>query len=250
VSRFYAPRENIKGDIIDISGREAKHILNVMRLKEDDKVVVFDGTGKEYTGFIRKAGTGSLTVEVVETRMPKKEILPRITLAQCIPKKQKMDYIVEKATELGVSEIIPIISERVIVKLESDKAQTRIERWQKIALEASKQCGRTEIPKINEIEKFYKTLDCVNNYDIALLASLGTDAIPLEKAVSHIQAGRIIFFIGPEGDFTHEEITMAKDTNCRFVSLGKRVLKSDTAPLYVLSVLNYELAKKINPPLL
>jgi len=244
MARFFAPKENIRGGFIYIDGREARHILNVMRLKEKDKVIVFDGSGAEYRGFIKKTKSTSLTVEIIERRLPKKELLPKITLAQCIPKKQKMDYIVEKATELGVSEIIPIISERVIVELNEQKAQEKLNRWRKIALEASKQCGRSEIPKIAKVEKFYRSLDRVNDYDAALLACLSENTIPLEKAISRIQVGSVIVFVGPEGDFTPEEITMAKDTNCRFVYLGRRVLKSDTAPIYILSVLHYEFTKR------
>lgn len=244
MSRFYAPKENIKGNLIYIDGREARHILNVMRLGLNDKVTVFDGTGKEYVGFIKQVKPKSLTVEIVETKIPKHEKLPDITLAQSIPKKQKMDYIVEKATELGVSAIIPVITERAAVKPDENKESGRVERWQKIAQEASKQCGRTDIPEIHNIEKFYNVIDSLDGYDAPLLACLYPRSLPLKEVISGIGNGKIIVFIGPEGDFTPEEIVMAEEANCRFVSLGQRVLKSDTAGLYVLSVLNYEFSSQ------
>jgi len=243
MSRFYAPPENIKGSTIYIDGQEARHILNVMRLKENDKVVVFDGTGTEYIGFIKEVKLKSVLVEVVSTRTPTLEKIPEITLAQCVPKKDKMDYIVEKSTELGVKTIIPLLSERTISTPMEKKVTQRLERWKKIARAASKQSGRLDVPNILKVEKFYNIIDKVNEYDLALLAYLSEDTIDIKTALSDFETGKIIVFIGPEGDFTPEEIKIAQDnTSCKFITLGKRVLKSDTAGLFVLSVLNYELA--------
>jgi len=240
MSRFYAPRENIKGNLIHIDGQEARHILNVMRLGAGDKVVVFDGTGKEYAGFIKAVKSKSLIVEIIKVKSPKKETLPSITLAQAIPKKQKMDYIVEKATELGVAEIIPVISERTVVKVDETKSDKKRKRWQRIAQEAAKQCGRSDVPKIKETDKFYNVISNVNDYDLSLIAHLEDERVSLKEALSDFRNGKIIIFIGPEGDFTPEEILMAKETPSKFISLGSRILKSDTAGLYALSVLNYE----------
>ena len=241
--RFYAPKENVNGNIIKIDGQEARHILNVMRLKEEDKVVVFDGTGSEYVGFIKEAKPKSLVVEVVTTRKPKLNVLPKITLAQSVPKKEKMDYIVEKATELGVSSIIPITSERTVVKLDEKKKANKEARWKKIAVEAAKQCGRADVPEIKSTQKFYNAIDSVNDFDLALMATIADETIDFKDAILDFEAGKIIVFIGPEGDFTPEEIEMARDTNCKFVSFGKMVLKSDTAALYALSILNHELSR-------
>jgi len=243
MSRFYAPQENVKGNFISIDGREAKHILNVMRLKENDKVVVFDGTGKEYTGFIAERKLTSLKVEIVSVKQPLPEALPEITLAVAIPKKEKMDYIVEKATELGVGAIIPVISERTIAKPEDEKHLNKVGRWKKISLEASKQCGRRDVPEIKNIQKFYNAIETINNFDLAVIATLSENTVSLREAVSRFERGKVIVFVGPEGDFTPDEIAMVKDTSAKLVSLGPRVLKSDTAGLYLLSVLNYEFSR-------
>lgn len=244
MSRFFVAKENVRGNLIHIDGREARHILNVMRMKRDDRVTVFDGTGKEYTGFIKTTKPTSLIVEIITTNTPKAGGLPQITLAQSIPKKEKMDYIVEKATELGIYSIIPVISERTVVAPGEEGANTKIERWKRLALEAAKQCGRTDIPGIKDIRKFYDIIYEVGDFDLILMAHLSEDTIPLKEAISDFKSGKIIVFIGPEGDFTPDEITMARNnTNCRFVTLGKRVLKSDTAGLYALSVLSYELSR-------
>ena len=175
MSRFFAPKENIKGDLIYIDGKEARHILNVMRLKENDKVVVFDGTGREYAGFIKEEKQKSLIVEIVSTKTPSGRTLPEITLAQSVPKREKMDYIVEKSTELGIHAIIPVISERTIARPNDERADARVARWQTIAREASKQCGRTDIPKVEAMQKFYNTVDIINNFDLALFASLSEE---------------------------------------------------------------------------
>lgn len=241
--RFFAPKENVKGNLIYIDGQEARHILNVMRLRENDKVIVFDGTGKEYTGFIKQANPKSLIVEIISTRAPKVDTIPEITLAQAILKKEKMDYVIEKATELGVHGIIPLVSERTIVRLQNDKAIDKLTRWKKIAIEAAKQCGRTDVPEIKDVQKFYNAIDNINNFDLTLMGCLSEDTIAFKEAVSDFKTGKIIVFIGPEGDFTPDEILMAKDTSCKFISLGKRILKSDTAGLFVLSVLNYEFSR-------
>ena len=241
--RFFTPKENVKGNLIYIEGREARHITNVMRLKEEDKVIVFDGTGKEYSGFIKEVKPKSVIVEVISTKTAKVEALPEITLAQSMPKKDKMDYIVEKATELGARRIIPIISERTIIKLEEEKSSDRVDRWKRIAVAAAKQCGRRDVTEIEPIQKFYNVIDRTSEFDLTIMACLAENTWSLKKALAEFNAGKILLFIGPEGDFTPEEIKMAEDESaCKFVSLGKRVLKSDTAAIFALSVLNHELS--------
>ena len=242
MSRFYVPKENVKEDKIFIEGQEAKHIVNVMRLCEGDKVIVFDGTGKEYAGFIRSLDKKRVTVEIVETKISNKDVLNNVTLVQAIPKKEKMDYIVEKATELGVKKIIPVTTDRTVVIFDEPKKIKRKQRWEKIALSAAKQCGRVDVPQINDVVPFIEVMEKLQDYDTCLFAWLSNDTKPLKKVIESTGTGNIIVFIGPEGDFTQDEVEMTKQhANVNFVSLGNRVLKSDTAGLFVLSCLNYEL---------
>jgi 16S rRNA (uracil1498-N3)-methyltransferase len=243
MSRFYVSPEKVHGNKIAISGPEAHHILDVMRLKVADKVTVFDGTGREYVGFIKEAKSKSLTVEIVKTKEPQGSASPQITLAQAIPKKGKMDYIVEKATELGVDSIIPMVTARTVVELEEEKAKTRVERWKKISIEAAKQCGRMDVPEIKEVAEFFHVLSDVSDYDLALLCCLNEETAPLREFLGSFEGGKIIIFIGPEGDFTPEEIEIAKRVHCRLLGLGERILRSDTAPVVALSILNYELTR-------
>ncbi|MCM8761653.1 MAG: 16S rRNA (uracil(1498)-N(3))-methyltransferase, partial [Candidatus Omnitrophica bacterium] len=238
---FYVPKEAISGKIIRITGEQAHHIVDVMRLNKLDKVVTFDGTGREYIGFIKDIKGKSVIVELVETRTPPSKESSKLTLIQAIPKKEKMDYIVEKATELGVNSIIPLITGRTIPDWDQPKRVSQVERWRKISLEASKQCGRSDIPRIEDIKTFAEIAAKVDGYDLALIAALDDRAEPLKKILFGFRGGNIAIAIGPEGDFTPFEVEEAKKIGFRVVNLGPRVLKSDTAGLAVLAILNYEL---------
>jgi len=183
MSRFYVSKDQVEGNSILITGKEAHHILNVMRLKRLDKVAAFDGTGKEYTGFISQIGSRTITVEIVETRVPPNLMAVRTTLMQAIPKKEKMGYIVEKATELGVNHIMPVMTARTIVDWDEKKKAAAVTRWQKIAVEASKQCGRVDIPEIEAVEDFGGMVKSAGDYDLALIAALDAAAAPLKDAL-------------------------------------------------------------------
>jgi 16S rRNA (uracil1498-N3)-methyltransferase len=267
MSRFFVPKEFVKADSIYITGLEAHHILDVMRLKVSDEVVVFDGTGKEYTGIVMAAGRKSLEVRIKSARESScRERGPLITLIQAITKKDKMDYIAEKATELGVSRIIPVMTERTIPEWSDAKKASIVERWRKLAKEAAKQCGRSDIPEVSPImsfrdcfgpsglamtkEKWGQRPISANHLDrnralspfLKLIAALSDEAIKLKDALKDYSGGKITVAIGPEGDFTPKEAEDARSAGFKIVSLGSRVLKSDTAGLAVLSMINYEYA--------
>lgn len=240
MSRFYVPKESIKGNSIYISGKEAHHILDVMRLKISDEVVVFDGTGNEYIGVVKETGRKSLSLEIIETRESRKVEAYSTTLIQAIPKKEKMGHIAEKATELGVSCIIPVTTARTIPDWNEAKKSNVVEKWRKISLEAAKQCGRVDAPKIRPIASLEEAVKNVAGHDLKLIAALSEKAIKLKDALKSRSAGRIAIAIGPEGDFTAEEIELAVQSGFKIVNLGRRVLKSDTAGLAVLAMINYE----------
>lgn len=243
MSRFFIPKEAVRGKNILIGGKEAHHILDVMRLKPLDKIVAFDGSGKEYVGFIKDAKPGTLSVEIVETRTPSGPQTSKITLIQALPKKEKMDYIVEKSTELGVYSIIPVITERTIPKWDASKKAAQTDRWAKIAREASKQCGRVDIPKVERIAAFKEELaKGASDYDLRLIAALTDETIRLKEALLGFRGGKVAIAIGPEGDFTPREVSEAKNAGFKLINLGPRVLKSDTAGLAALAILNYELS--------
>jgi 16S rRNA (uracil1498-N3)-methyltransferase len=242
MSRFYVTKESVKGDRIVISGKEAHHILDVMRLKVSDEVVVFDGSGREYTGIVKAADRKSLEVRIKSARESSAGRSPFITLIQAIPKKAKMDYIAEKATELGVSRIIPVTTERTIPEWNDAKKASVVDRWRRIVREAAKQCGRPDIPEVSRVMSINEAVGGFKEYNLKLIAVLNDRAIKLKDALKNGSGAKIAVAIGPEGDFTPEEAEDALKADFKIVSLGPRVLKSDTAALAALSMINYEYA--------
>jgi 16S rRNA (uracil1498-N3)-methyltransferase len=241
LSRFYVPKGSVRGKTMTIEGAEAHHIIDVMRLRPSDAVVAFDGTGKEYAGTIRSVGKGAVVIDVIRTIEPGALSNVRITLIQAIPKKAKMDYIVEKATELGVSCVRPVFTARTIPDWDAEKRSSCVKRWRKIALEASKQSSRTDIPAVDDIGDFRDSIKRPGDFDLALIPTLGGRVERLSDAVRSFRGKSIAIAIGPEGDFTSEEVALAASARFRPVSLGPRVLKSDTAGLAALAILDYEL---------
>ena len=243
MSRFFVSPEAVKGNSIIIGGREAHHILDVLRLKRSDQVVVFDGTGREYTGVISNISSNALTVEITKTRLPPRIASPEITLVQALPKKEKMDYIVEKSTELGVHSIVPVLTARTIPDWDEQKRRAQAERWRKIATEAAKQCGRADIPEVATVMPFAAAIKNFAVFSMRLIAILNEETLSIKEAIGDFKSGKIVIAIGPEGDWTAEEFMAAREAGFKAISLGPRVLKSDTAGLALLSILNYELAK-------
>ncbi|MDD3088847.1 MAG: 16S rRNA (uracil(1498)-N(3))-methyltransferase [Candidatus Omnitrophica bacterium] len=242
MSRFYVPKQNIGDKFITIDGDEAHHVIDVMRLDEGDVVVVFDGTGYEYSGPIKKIDPREKKVVVEISKKEERSAAcgVRVTLIQSIPKKGKMDLVVEKAAELGVHKIVPIVTARTIVRPDDDSSQKKVQRWRKIALEASKQCGRADVCEVSDVISFDRSLELVSEHDLTIFAWLHESTISLADALSGFKEGRVLVFIGPEGDFTPDEAgkVLAIDT-VKAVSLGRRVFRSETAGLYTLSVLGY-----------
>lgn len=240
--RFFCSAKDISDDEIIIRDpKEIHHILHVVRLKIKDKLIIFDGREKEYRGVIDKVLNDKLIIKIKDSRVLnfKKDL--KLTLACAIPKRKKMDYIVEKTTELGVDEIIPLKTQRTVVKLDKDRESLKLTHWQGIAKNAAKQSKRTTIPKIKKIMDFKDALFLIKEYDLALLASLAEEKRDLKQLLNALKPKNVLIFIGPEGDFSPREIRLAKGLGCRGISLGKLVLKVDTACIAILSMLNYAL---------
>jgi 16S rRNA (uracil1498-N3)-methyltransferase len=248
MSKFFVHPEHIKGDKAIITGQEAHHILDVMRLKKQDRITAFDGTGKLYEGKILDTTNKKVKVQIEHVLQDSQKTDLEITLAQGLPKKNKMDYIIEKCTELGIDLIMPTQTTRTIVKLDRVRFASRKLRWQKVAREAAKQCGRTTIPQVQGLSPWPTVLSALSDFDLKLLfslvslVSLGKQTQRLKDVLrTHNKAKRIILLIGPEGDFTPEEVRGALNAGCIAVSLGKNILKSDTAAISALAMINYEL---------
>jgi 16S rRNA (uracil1498-N3)-methyltransferase len=229
-----------------LEGSEAHHCLEVLRLGAGSKVVVFNGHGSEVTAEIVEVDKNVARLKPLLTAKAD-PLRCSITLAQAIPKGKHMDLIVQKATELGVSRIVPLLSERTVVQLAQEEADKKREKWRHVVIEAAKQCGQNRLPDVSEPitpKQFFSEFD---SYELPLIASLQTDAQSFKGALSDFREhhGRrprsALMLIGPEGDFTPAESSLARSAGCIPVSLGPIVLRTETAALYSLSVLAYEL---------
>ncbi len=240
MARFYVPDPRIDGSTLRIEGREARHLRRVLRLRRGDGIVVFDDSAREYEGTIVSEGSTSVIVEITNVIHGSRDPALTIILAQSLLKGEKMDYVIQKATELGVSVVAPFFSSRSVPLLDRSAKNARAHRWERIAIEASKQSGRTIVPKIEPLRDYTEVLDRASPAAV-LLIFWERGGRALRQIVSESKQGREIFFVvGPEGGFSAEEVEAAKRRGFVPVSLGKRLLRAETASLCFLSVLQYE----------
>ncbi len=238
--RFYVPNPSIQEGLLVIEGREVRHIRTVLRLKAGDEITIFDGSGREYEGTILEERPTSVLVKVQNIFFPEKDSPLVITLAQSLLKGEKMDFLIQKATELGVREIIPFFSSRSVPFLERSRRPERHRRWERIAVEASKQCGRGVIPKIEPLKDYSEMLQ-IASPDALRLILWEREGIKLREALEKPEGKKKVFFaVGPEGGFSQEEIEKAEKSGFIPVILGRRVLRAETASLCFLSILQYQ----------
>ena len=242
--RFHLPPESWDSATLDRS--ESHHCANVLRLGAGDRVAVFDGCGREASADIVSVATAGVALKLSEpTLTPAPQCA--ITLAQAVPKGKNMDLIVQKAVELGAARVAPLLSERTVVQLAPAEAEKKRLKWQDIALEACKQCGQNHLPEITAPaapKAFFERGLCS---ELLLVASLQPDARPLKSVLAEFVSSHsrlpqsVTVLVGPEGDFSPDEIALAKDHGCIPISLGPIILRTETAALYCLSVLAHEL---------
>jgi 16S rRNA (uracil1498-N3)-methyltransferase len=244
--RFYISPENWNPDALSLSGAEAHHARDVLRMKRGDRAVLFNGRGREITAeIVDLSGDEVRLRRLQETETP--PLRCRVTLGQAIPKGNNMDLIVQKAVEIGAAEIAPLISERTIVDLGPKEAEQKKTKWQQIAIEAAKQCGQNWLPQVHAPRKLKDFFSHAGSFDLRLIGSLQPDAIHLKKIVADYsdqhrdRPKNVLMLVGPEGDFTPAELALAKTNSCLPITLGPIILRVETAAIYCLSVLSYEL---------
>jgi len=244
--RFYLPPEQCQQGDLSLRGGEAHHALDVLRVRPGDRVVVLDGAGGEFLCQVRQTTREQVALEVL--RHTAHAPLPcRLTLAQALPKGKTFEAIVQKATELGASRLVPLLSERVVSRLDQEAFAPKVEKWRRIAREALKQCGAAWLPEIGAPLTPQAFLGRADPFDLSLLAALQGERRHPRAVLQAFQSeqGRmpatLCVWIGPEGDFTPAELEAIRAAGTVPISLGPRVLRSETAALYCLSVLNYEL---------
>lgn len=246
--RAYCSPTDATPSEIRLSPAESHHLVTVNRCGRGDPVVAFDGRGREWLTECADPSK-SATVLRLKQALPAKTRAFEITLAQALPKGSTMDDIVRQATEVGAACIVPLLSERTQVHLDSDRAGKKVEKWRIGAIEAAKQCGNPWLPEIAPLQAYAAFLASATGYDLKLIASLHAGTTTLKKALAAFTAKhghaprRVLWLVGPEGDFSPAEMTAAITAGCVPVTLGPLVLRSDTAAVYALSILSNELGE-------
>jgi 16S rRNA (uracil1498-N3)-methyltransferase len=236
MGRFFLPTQQIQDRRATITGVELNHLRRVLRLRPQDRVVVFDDAGCEHEGIIRSLSEDRGEIEIIRSYQVNNESPLKTTLALGLTKGEKMDWVVEKATELGVHTVIPFVSGYTVPKLNERKMAQRSERWHKIALSAAKQCGRVRLPDILAFTEFRDLLEAVSRDALRLLFW----EKECEQRLSELKETRpsineVMVMIGPEGGFSAHEAALALEQGFKAVRLGPRILRAETAAVTALS---------------
>ncbi|MFA5057164.1 MAG: RsmE family RNA methyltransferase [Opitutaceae bacterium] len=244
--RAYCQPPEREPSVIRLSADESRHLVAVNRAKPGDTVVAFDGRGNEWICELAGDPKPEATLKV-RFRQQAKRLPYEITLGQALPKGPFMDAIVRKATELGAARLAPLESERTVVHLEGDRTDRKIEKWQLAAIEAAKQCGNPFVPEILPLQTAAVFMEASRGYDLKLIASLQPGAKSLKGVLAAYAAAngrpprKVLWLVGPEGDFTPAELSLSQSAGFEAITLGPLVLRCETAAAYALSVLSYEL---------
>lgn len=227
MANFFIEKDKFLYDVVEITGDEANHMIKVLRMKEGESLTLFDGDGNCADGIIEKIDGKTVSVKIAERYPSETEPNLKVTLFQGVPKNPKMDLIIQKATELGVVRIVPVNTKRIVAKIDKD---AKIERLQRIAFEAAKQCGRAYVPQVDAPVSFEKALEMMSECDAAIIPYECEKDGKLDSALPEgIKSVGIM--IGPEGGFDPIEVEMAEKSGAKRVTLGKRILRTETAGL-------------------
>ena len=244
--RFFIPPAEWIPEALALTGDEARHCRDVLRCREGDRIVVFNGAGVEAEARIA-AFPGKREARLDPVSITRSDPLPTaLVLGQAVPKGKNMDLIVQKATELGVSRIVPLLSERTVVQFNEQEAEKKREKWERVAIEACKQCGQNWLPEIlapMAVGRYLSAAGPVNERELRLMAALFGNARPLKTVLDGLPRSpeSATILIGPEGDFTPAELSLAVNAGYQPLSLGPIILRSETAAIYAVSILSYEL---------
>jgi 16S rRNA (uracil1498-N3)-methyltransferase len=238
MSRFFLTRDKIENNKATLEGTELGHMKTVLRLKPGQSVFLFDDEGWEHEARIQSYGDRSAELEILKSYQPARESPLAITLAQAVGKGEKMDWVVEKATELGVHTIVPFFSSYTVPRLDSERAGKRRSRWEKIALSAVKQSGRTGIPTLLDACDFQDLVRKDWSCDLKLLLCPGDFNVSMNRIKEeHPQIVSVLLVIGPEGGLTSDEVLQAEREGFKIVHLGRRILRTETAAVSTLTIL-------------
>lgn len=240
---FFVESTQIQEDTIKVEGTDLNHMKNVLRIRPGEQVEISDGSSTRYICELDEYEQEMAKLHICDTVLDDVELPSRIYLFQGLPKADKMELIIQKAVELGAYEVVPVVTKRAVVKLDEKKAAKKIARWNAIAEGAAKQSGRNRIPKVHEVMTFTEALKFAQELDVRLIPYEKAEGMnAMKSAVDQIEPGQSIgVFIGPEGGFEESEIEQAMEQKIIPVSLGKRILRTETAGFTILSILMYHL---------
>lgn len=239
--KFFVDKKNIFDDKIIIDGENARHLIKVLRVKKGDLITVSDGDGTDYKVRVEEYNS-SVSGRIEDKARTAAESPVKTVLYQCLPKASKMEYIIQKCTELGISKIIPCISARCVVKLDSKKdREKKKERWRAVCEAAAKQSGRGIIPEIADFVTLSDAVSEAKNYGLFFVPYENAEDVTLKNVLTQNKnAESIAYIIGPEGGFSDSEAELISNLGINLVTLGKRILRCETAGEAVLSMINYE----------
>jgi 16S rRNA (uracil1498-N3)-methyltransferase len=236
--RFYHSNPLDLNQIIILDEFSSHHALRVMRVKVDDFIVLFNGDGFEYRGRVSDINKKTINVEILSKEKNNNESPININLFQSISSNEKMDMVIQKATELGVSSIQPIFTSRSTIKLSLDRTKKRVIHWKQVSISACEQSGRSKIPTIKSPIGFDQISEGIKTNSLNLL--LHPDNLEESSNLPNEYSGDINVFIGPEGGFSQDEVLLLKKQNCINIQLGPRILRTETAPLAIIAILQYK----------
>jgi 16S rRNA (uracil1498-N3)-methyltransferase len=239
MARFFVPRKSITHQRATVEGPELDHLRKVLRLGPGDPIIVFDDAGWEHEAVIRSLSAQTAEIDLLRSVQAERESPLLLTLAVGLTKGEKMDFVVEKATELGVQAIVPFVSAYTVPKLDDRKIEKRGERWRKIALAAAKQCGRTRIPEIFPLSGFEDLVQQTNGSLNLLFWEKETGQTLKQVHATHPDAGSILLVIGPEGGLSDQEAGLAQRHGFKPIRLGRRILRAETAAVAATSLVQY-----------
>ncbi len=242
--RFFVKKEQIEKNNIIITGEDVKHIKNVLRKKQGDNIEICNqDSGESYTCEIEKVENEKVLTKIIEKLQVCYDSI-KVDIYQGLPKADKMELIIQKSVELGANSIIPVAMKRCVVKIEPKEETKKISRWQKIAESAAKQCGRDKIPIIKSITTTKDILTNINDYDVVLVAYENEKENTLKQELKKLKEQsnvKIAILIGPEGGLEEKDVGKLKENGAKIITLGNRILRTETVALNMLSIIMYEL---------
>ena len=245
--RFFVDPSQVEGDRIIIRGGDVNHIRNVLRMRTSDQLSVSDGQGRDYYCHIEQMDPEKICLRIDNSWDSYVELPVRLTLFQGIPKGDKMELIIQKAVELGAYRVVPVYTERTVVRLDPKKEEKKLKRWQMISESAAKQAGRGRVPQVGPAMTWQEALELSRKMDGCLIPYERAKGMNVSRETIRSMKGcaSLAVFIGPEGGFSEKEIGTAMEAGAKPITLGKRVLRTETAGLAILSILMYEFEEDV-----